>query len=689
MTMGCSPSHHEEGVVTTSARAAGVEGRAWVRVIPDAIFRVERLAGPMLEDPQACQTCHPDHLSEWASGPHAFASTDGVFDAMHRAGQEGSGGAIEDFCFRCHAPAAHLRRKAQTRRRCLELTGGCEEEDYETEITPIADLGEHGVSCVVCHELSQIHALENAEISIRPGRLALDDADVHAHNTRDWLRWESFDAEVQERLEQACAELDVCVLDPSGEPPRALRVNALCGSCHEVISPRGVAVEETFSEWLDGGYAATGKTCVDCHMRQVQGPVARSSTTRNQRHTHRFAGVDIPLDLELVSQFLADAAGDEAARAYAERAADEVQTLLATAARMQATPLDVQTLGSGRRVVPLDVRIDNLGGHSLPSGATQEREMWVRVRAFADDAAEPFYVRGDVGPTEALSDGLCEAWDEEGFHCVKQNAYEPGLRIYRSVFFKLAENTEERALLVNALAQPRAPSPEHLEPLTALVAVLGAAGVDVGADPGVAVNAQQAFWDHFAQGRCNVSFSKIYYRQPEEREPNYAFKSRRVGSLYREGQLDVDHLEALRALTFTRTSSGSRPLFVDTAEAAAHPERDLRWNVLPPRRRALGHDLQSVRAPLPTPELIVPVDFPWDADGNMNCTIPAGGSAHERLQIPLPPEGATRVRVEVSLVFRAFPPNFLRALKLEKLLGEGSMLRIFVLDEATLEVPIP
>src|SRR5256885_17152868 len=59
-----------------------------------------------LMDPQACQSCHPNHFREWAASMHAYSSDDPIFVAMNRRGQRETNHALGDFCVKCHAPMA-------------------------------------------------------------------------------------------------------------------------------------------------------------------------------------------------------------------------------------------------------------------------------------------------------------------------------------------------------------------------------------------------------------------------------------------------------------------------------------------------------------------------------------------------------------------------------------------------------
>jgi hypothetical protein len=64
------------------------------------------LSRERLLEPETCAGCHPDHYREWSGSMHAYAANDPVFLAMNARGQRDTGGALGDFCVRCHAPMA-------------------------------------------------------------------------------------------------------------------------------------------------------------------------------------------------------------------------------------------------------------------------------------------------------------------------------------------------------------------------------------------------------------------------------------------------------------------------------------------------------------------------------------------------------------------------------------------------------
>jgi predicted CXXCH cytochrome family protein len=135
--------------------------------------------------------------------------------------------------------------------------------------------------------------------------------------------------------------------------------SSACLPCHDLFIG-GNRAEVTYSEWGASSYAAMGVECQTCHMPASEGPAAVGGRMR-QVHDHRMIGVDVAL---------VDFPDREANRA---RVAD----LLARSVRAE-----LELPGS---VVPGDslafaVEVFNTGaGHSIPSGASFLREMWLRV----------------------------------------------------------------------------------------------------------------------------------------------------------------------------------------------------------------------------------------------------------------------------------------------------------------------
>src|SRR5439155_1031387 len=141
-------------------------------------------------------------------------SDDPVFVAMNKRGQRETNNQLGTFCVQCHAPMAVA----------LNLTDGTSFDP--TQLPPTA----RGITCFFCHDVKSIHDDHNNGLT-----LALDDnmrggvkdpVDTPAHNS-------SFDKTMAS----------------------ATNNSQMCGSCHDVVTPKGVALERTFTEWQNTIFA--------------------------------------------------------------------------------------------------------------------------------------------------------------------------------------------------------------------------------------------------------------------------------------------------------------------------------------------------------------------------------------------------------------------------------------------------
>ncbi len=294
-------------------------------------------------DPAACKDCHPDHYRQWSGSMHAYAATDPVFRAMNARGQRETGGALGDFCIQCHAPLA------------VQLgytTDGLNLDEVPAHL--------HGITCAFCHSVEAVEGTHN-----NPLRLAMDGV------------------------------MRAGVRDPVDSPHRAaysplhdrddLRSSALCGACHDVVTPAGVHLERTYKEWQDSLYNSTNpaqrNTCNDCHMPGRTAPIADvAGVPVRRQHDHSMPGVDTAL---------VDFPEREAQHALVQR---ELNTLL-------VAELCVLPRSGGAEV---ELSLENVAaGHGVPSGAALDRRFWVELRAFAGEGL--VYESGVVGDGEPVA----------------------------------------------------------------------------------------------------------------------------------------------------------------------------------------------------------------------------------------------------------------------------------------------
>jgi hypothetical protein len=305
--------------------------------------KTKMLTREELLDPQSCADCHPQHVKEWSGSMHAYAAEDPVFLAMNARGQRETGGELGDFCVSCHAPMA-VREGATVDGLDLDLV----------------DPKLKGVTCAFCHLIDEVTDDHNASVDLSPGlalRAGLEDPTPNtAHK--------SVYSPLHDRNEIGSSDM--------------------CGSCHDIVTPNGLELERTFAEWKGTIYAhdepGLRQTCGSCHMQGRYDVAADYEGVELRRvHRHTFAGVDVAL-----TPF-----------PEAEAQLNEVQGTLDT---VLGVDLQVCSLGRNSQVV---VTLENVAaGHSWPSGAAQDRRVWVEL--VAERADEVFFETGVVADGEPV-----------------------------------------------------------------------------------------------------------------------------------------------------------------------------------------------------------------------------------------------------------------------------------------------
>jgi hypothetical protein len=325
-----------------------------------------------LQDPATCMECHPKHYQQWSGSMHAYASDDPVFVAMNKRGQMDTGGTLGPFCVQCHAPMAVQ----------LGLTDGT---DFDpTTLPPTA----RGITCYFCHNVKSVEDTHNNGL-----RLANDDT------MRGGLK-NPIDSPAHGGVYDTLMDGDA-------------NNSEICGSCHDIVTPKGVELERTYKEWQTTFFSQPDPlhhlTCGGCHMTSsteivADKPGLNVPERENGFHDHQLAAID------------------QALTAFPEM--DTQATALDTELKGSVAVIGPAPLGSNKPtggicVLPngtMTVRMDTiLIGHAWPSGAAQDRRAWLEVIAY--DASNNILFRsGDVqdgmDPEDVPADpDLVRIWD--------------------------------------------------------------------------------------------------------------------------------------------------------------------------------------------------------------------------------------------------------------------------------------
>lgn len=299
-------------------------------------------------DPEECAECHEQHVEEWQISNHAYAVSDPVFDAMLQLGQKQTEGKLGQFCVQCHTPPGLA--SGQTAVEQDEETG-----EYRQDLAKLDPISRHGVSCDVCHSITDVLEPLNARAVLTP----------------DGVRR----ATIQDPVETPAHDSAYSELHETSE---------MCSMCHAVVNPKGALVEETFGEWADSRFAEEGITCQDCHMPEYKGKAAPDGPERTL-HRHLFVGVDVSLLPE-----------DEFPGYWEMR--DLTEALLQESAKLTAS--------YDQPAKRLDLEIENLAGHALPSGATAERQMWIDLTVEHSSTGDVVFQSGMLDENDDLFTGL-------------------------------------------------------------------------------------------------------------------------------------------------------------------------------------------------------------------------------------------------------------------------------------------
>jgi len=272
---------------------------------------------------EACGTCHPRYLAEWKRSMHAFGGTDPLMLAIADIARQEPGQTVGESCLPCHAAA--LTRQEQW------LAG-------QTGAVPTEDLTQDGINCDVCHSISIVPPV---------GTIAfLPEVDVTGPKL---------------------GGLREPVPNPAHESlfDNSFTTSINCAPCHQVNLDDGTGLENTFAEWSQSLLSGFGVECQDCHMPQYTGRAAVDAPVREDLHVHEFIGVDYAYE---------DYRGIDR-----EAQKEKIRALLQNAVSVTAENLPASVAAGDSLTFSVVVTNDRTG-HSIPSGTSFAREMWIEVR---------------------------------------------------------------------------------------------------------------------------------------------------------------------------------------------------------------------------------------------------------------------------------------------------------------------
>jgi hypothetical protein len=355
---------------------------------------------PFFDTSERCLACHNglttpsgDDVSigfDWRASMMANSARDPYWQASVRRETMDHGessAAIEDECATCHMPMARYRAKTDNRPAQVFAHLGTSAN------TSASHEALDGVSCSLCHQIGPEHL--GTEQSFNGA--------FHIATPAPGARRPEFGQfEIDSGLKQV-------MRSSSGgfEPTQAehIRRSELCATCHTLrtnaLGPDGRVVgslpeQMPYQEWLHSDFA-NRQSCQACHMPVVAEPVAISrvlAQPREEVSRHVFVAANFFMQrmLNLHRDELSVMALPQELTSAAERTTEYLRS---RAAKVTVSEAKVH---EGR--AEFLVRVENLGGHKLPT-AYPSRRAWLHV-VVADGSGRKVFESGALKDNGAI-----------------------------------------------------------------------------------------------------------------------------------------------------------------------------------------------------------------------------------------------------------------------------------------------
>ncbi len=368
--------------------------------------------------------CHSDILEEWQPSAHRYASSDVAFQAVQRLMLADTGAESTRYCAGCHDPIALLSGSKNVNVEGLTSVGA-----------------EEGVSCVVCHTITQTDVRGNADYTVTQFDRYV--GEVEADPLGKWVSDFLIRSYPWKHKETFARDL--------------YKTAEYCGACHkqfideEVNQIGWVQLQNQYdnwrkSRWYHEGDATKSISCRECHMPLADSTDPASGDTadynRNdgdkKHRSHRFLAANqvMPLLMKLPG-------AEEQVKLTEQWLRGEIE-VPEIADKWTAGPVIRLDLVGPESVKPgdkVDVQVvvtNNKTGHGFPTGPLDIIRSWVELTV-EDDHGNVVHELGKPDDTGTMAEEAmvfkADGIDRYGNDIDRHNLWEMvGARFKRALF---------------------------------------------------------------------------------------------------------------------------------------------------------------------------------------------------------------------------------------------------------------
>lgn len=198
------------------------------------------LAAPVNFTPgEQCKKCHPDIYRNWSLSLHANSLKDPIFEAAYYKALANLGEDARKYCISCHSPTTRQSR------------------DYFLK----QKISQEGVTCDYCHRITAV------DLGTPQPELTLARGNTQYGSIKEPVPTTAHLSQYSELFQKA----------------------EYCAACHELKSPAGGPVLETYSEWKAGPYSRDNIYCQNCHLARVEGTEEKASEESGKKEVKLYS----------------------------------------------------------------------------------------------------------------------------------------------------------------------------------------------------------------------------------------------------------------------------------------------------------------------------------------------------------------------------------------------------------------